>query len=127
MFMANNGNNRTGWNNPRYDALMHEANSQVDRKKRAALLREAETILVREDAPIVPEYFEKGILFFDPDKIEGIYPNLLDEHPAHSLRRKKPEHRNQRSDARSQKSADGGNHTSDTSRITRYSSRITPL
>ena len=124
MFMANNGNNRTGWNNPRYDALMRAANSQVDRKKRAALLREAETILVRDDVPIVPEYFEKGILFFDPDKIEGIYPNLLDEHPASALRRKKPEDRKQKAEVRSQKS-EVGSQKADGTRLTPHASRLT--
>ena len=88
LFMSNNGNNRTGWGDPRYDALMREANSQVDTKKRAALLRQAESILVKDEAPIVPLYFEKGILFYRPEEIEGIYPNLIDEHPAHALRRK---------------------------------------
>jgi len=88
LFMSNNGNNRTGWSDPRYDALMREANSQVDGKKRAELLRRAETILVKDEAPIVPLYFEKGILFYRPEEIEGIYANLIDEHPVHALRRK---------------------------------------
>ena len=90
MFMANNGNNRTGWGNERYDALMHRANSETDVEKRAGLLREAETILIHDEVPIAPLYFYTGIYFYDADKWEGIYPNLLDEHPLNCIRRKTP-------------------------------------
>src|SRR6185436_6364588 len=81
LFLSNNGNNRTGWKNARYDALMREANSELDQKKRAALLHEAESILVRDELPIVPLYFETGLLFYRPDEIEGMHDNLIDEHP----------------------------------------------
>lgn len=90
MFMTRNGNNRTGWSNPRYDALMREANSEVDAKKRLALLKQAETILVREDAPVVPLYYEKGINLYRPDEIGGIWGNLLDEHAVSAMYRKRP-------------------------------------
>ena len=90
LFMERNGNNRTGWASARYDALMREANIQVGSEKRWQLLREAETILVRDEVPIAPLYFEKGILFFDPDRIEGAYGNLVDQHPVSAMRRKKP-------------------------------------
>ena len=90
MFMQNNGNNRTGWANARYDALIREANSQVDASKRWQLLRRAEAILVRDELPIAPLYFEKGILFFDPERIEGVHGNLVDQHPISAMRRLKP-------------------------------------
>jgi oligopeptide transport system substrate-binding protein len=89
MFMSNNGNNRTGWKNPEYDRLMREANAQLDVGKRAQILQRAETLLVRDDAPIVPLFFYKGVTFFDSSKIEGIYFNILDEHPLHSIARKR--------------------------------------
>ncbi|MEW6304378.1 MAG: peptide ABC transporter substrate-binding protein [Verrucomicrobiota bacterium] len=87
MFMSNNGNNRTGWKSERYDQLVREANVQPDRAQRAALLKEAEAILVRDELPIIPLYFYAGVNFFDPRKIEGIYHNLLDEHPVYAIRR----------------------------------------
>ncbi len=90
MFMSNNGNNRTGWNNPRYDALIKDANRQTDPKKREPLLQQAETLLIRDDLPIVPLYFYVGVTFYHPDRIEGIHPNLLDEHPINRIRRKSP-------------------------------------
>lgn len=87
MFLSPSGNNRTGWKNPRYDGLLHEANLQTDLKKRAAILREAELILVAEEAPIVPLYFYAGFNCYDTNKITGIWENLLDEHPMQFLRK----------------------------------------
>jgi oligopeptide transport system substrate-binding protein len=81
LFRSNNGNNRTGWANTNYDNLITEANMQTDMQKRAALLQKAEIILSRDDLPILPIYFYVGLTYFDPAKIKGIYPNLLDLHP----------------------------------------------
>jgi oligopeptide transport system substrate-binding protein len=85
LFRGDNGNNRTGWKNARYDALMDEANNQVDLTRRAALLREAETILVREQTPIIPIYFYVGFNYYNPARIKGIYPNILDDHPLNAI------------------------------------------
>ena len=81
MFTSNSGNNRTGWKNPRYDALINEANQQTDLKKRAEIFRQAETILIVEDAPIVPLYYYAGFNYFNPTKVGGVWQNILDEHP----------------------------------------------
>ncbi len=89
MFMSNNGNNRTGWKNPKYDQLIRTANSHPDRQKRAEILRQAETMLVQDEIPILPIFFYKGIQFWRTNKIEGIYDNILDEHPLASIRKKK--------------------------------------
>jgi oligopeptide transport system substrate-binding protein len=88
MFMSNNGNNRTGWKNERYDQLVRDANQLTDVSRRMKLLQEAERLLVLEELPIVPLYFYAGINLFDPARIEGIYQNLLDEHPINSIRKK---------------------------------------
>jgi len=89
MFLGASGNNRTGWKNPRYDELIREANSQTDLKRRAGLLRQAETILVVEETPIVPLYFYAGFNYFDTNKISGLWQNLLDEHPMQYLKKVK--------------------------------------
>jgi oligopeptide transport system substrate-binding protein len=81
LFRSNNGNNRTGWKNDRYDALMREANQEADTARRTALLQQAETILVRDEMPIVPIYFYAGFTYFNPARIKGIYPNIVDVHP----------------------------------------------
>jgi hypothetical protein len=43
--------------------------------------------LISEEAPIVPVYFYKGFNFFDPRRIDGLYQNILDEHPIQMLRK----------------------------------------
>ncbi len=85
MFMSNNGNNRTGWKNARYDELMRLANEQPDVKAREKLLQEAETILVRDEVPIVPLYIYVNVETWDPDRIHGIYPNIRGEHPLRTI------------------------------------------
>jgi oligopeptide transport system substrate-binding protein len=96
LFMSNNGNNRTGWKNPQYDRLIRQANSLVDVKKRAELLARAETLLVREDLPIAPLFSYKGVTFFDSTKVDGIYFNIVDEHPLYAIGRKdRPSAKNQ--------------------------------
>ena len=92
LFVGNSGNNRTGWKNPRYDALIREANDQTDLKKRAEIFRHAETILITDEAPIVPLYFYAGFNYFDPEKIGGIWQNILDEHPMQYIYKVKVSH-----------------------------------
>ena len=85
MWTSNNGNNRTGWKNPQYDTLLDEANRQTDLKKRANLLAQAETLLIRDELPIVPLYYWVGINFFKTNRITGIYQNVVDEHPLSAI------------------------------------------
>jgi oligopeptide transport system substrate-binding protein len=85
LFRSDNGNNRTGWKNPRYDELIDEANKQVDLTRRAALLREAETILVHDEAPIIPIYFFVGFNYYNPARIKGVRSNILDDHPVNAI------------------------------------------
>ncbi len=88
MFMSNNGNNRTGWKSERYDELMRTGNAQVEKARRAELLAQAERLLVVDELPIVPLYFYQGVIFYDPNKLGGIWGNVLDEHPVWSIYRK---------------------------------------
>jgi oligopeptide transport system substrate-binding protein len=91
LFMSENANNRTGWKNDRYDALIREANATRDAGRREKLFQEAERLLVREELPIVPLYMYVGLEYFDPDRIEGIYPNILAEHPIRAIGKVKGE------------------------------------
>ena len=88
MFMSENGNNRTGWKNPRYDELMRKGNGEINKALRAKTLAEAETLLIADEMPIIPVYFYVGVNFFDSSKIGGVYNNLLDEHPVWAIYRK---------------------------------------
>ena len=87
MFVTNDGNNRTGWSNPRYDQLIQQANETTDVPAREKLFQEAETILVRDELPVVPLFFYAGINYFDTNKIQGIYTNVVDLHPLNAIRR----------------------------------------
>ncbi|MGA2030400.1 MAG: peptide ABC transporter substrate-binding protein [Verrucomicrobiota bacterium] len=90
MFMSDDGNNRTGWKSAPYDALIREANEQTDLKAREKLFQQAETLLVRDDAPIIPLFFYVGVNYFDTNKIQGVYENILDDHPLQNIRKVKP-------------------------------------
>ena len=81
LFLSNGGNNRTGWRSPRYDELLRQANLETDKNRRADLLRQAETLLVRDELPIIPLFFYNGFTYYNPDRIRGVYTNILDLHP----------------------------------------------
>lgn len=87
-FVTGRGNNRTGWSNARYDALMAQANRTADPARRMALLREAETILVAEENPIAPIYHNVGMMLFNRSRITGLQGNVLDEHPFQEIGRR---------------------------------------
>jgi oligopeptide transport system substrate-binding protein len=88
-FMSGRGNNRTGWSNTAYDALINKANLETDPVKRMQQLHDAEELLVNE-APMAPLYFYVGMLCYDADKIGGLEGNLLDEHPIRDWYLKSP-------------------------------------
>jgi oligopeptide transport system substrate-binding protein len=88
--LSNSGNNRTGWKNSQYDALIHEANQQTNTIRRAGLLRGAETLLVEVEVPVVPVFFYAGFNCFNPEQVGGLHQNLLDEHPLQDLYRLPP-------------------------------------
>jgi len=85
LFISNNGNNRTGWKNARYDALINEANEQTELRKREELFQQAETLLVHDEMPIIPVFYYVGLNYFDTNKIQGFYQNILDDHPLQTI------------------------------------------
>ena len=90
MFVTGDGNNRTGWSCAAYDSLVASAARGVDASHRFEKFSQAEDILVRREAPVCPLYFYVGIQFYDPEKLAGISPNLLDEHPLRFLHWRAP-------------------------------------
>lgn len=88
LFVSGGGNNRTGWKDPAYDKMIAEAAKEGDPARRFQILREAENLLVNSAAPICPLYFYVGIQLFDDEKIGGVLPNVLDEHPLKGMYRK---------------------------------------
>jgi oligopeptide transport system substrate-binding protein len=79
IFTAGNGNNDTGWTNPRYDALIRQAQSAANEPDRIRLMREAEDILMTE-LPIIPIYWYTRTYLLDP-RVQGWHPTLLDNRP----------------------------------------------
>ncbi|MEO8206401.1 MAG: peptide ABC transporter substrate-binding protein [Chthoniobacterales bacterium] len=85
MFLTDGGNNRTGWSSKAYDALIASAAREENPVKRLGILRQAETMLVETDVPICPLYYFVGIQLYDGERLGGIQPNLLDEHPIKAM------------------------------------------
>jgi oligopeptide transport system substrate-binding protein len=79
MWQTGNGNNRTGWSSPRYDALIAAAAREPDAARRLDLLSQAEAILLA-DGPVIPIYHYSESTLLKP-YVRGIYSTLLDEHP----------------------------------------------
>lgn len=89
LFMTGAGNNRTGWSHPRYDELLRAAAAEPDLERRARLLGEAETILVRDEAVVIPLWFEVGFSLYRTNLISGVHANPLDTHPLSAIERKR--------------------------------------
>ena len=81
MFVSGGGNNRTGWSDPSYDALIAAAAAELDPPARYEILRRAEKLLVCLARPVCPLYFYVGIQLYDGARLGGLYGNVLDEHP----------------------------------------------
>jgi oligopeptide transport system substrate-binding protein len=79
VWRGDSGDNFTGWSSPEYDALLFAAERTADAASRAALLRDAEGILLQA-VPIIPIYFYTHVFLKQPS-VQGWYPNLLDHHP----------------------------------------------
>lgn len=86
-FLSDSGNNRTGWRSADYDHLMSRAAATPGGADRWRLLRSAESLLVHDQAPVLPIYYYSGMMAFDPARWTGIWPTPTDEHPYWSIRR----------------------------------------
>jgi ABC-type oligopeptide transport system substrate-binding subunit len=78
-YVTGDGNNRTGWSDPRYDALIRDAAKELDPARRMAILRDAETLLLSE-GPVIPIYHYSTNELIKP-YVRGIYRTPLDVHP----------------------------------------------
>jgi len=79
MWQTDNGNNRTGWSDTRYDALVRGATLEPDPARRLAMLSEAEGILL-SDGPVIPIYHYTQSSLIKP-YVRGIHSTMLDVHP----------------------------------------------
>ncbi len=76
MFVTDGGNNRTGWSDKRYDALIAAAADEPNPGRRMKLFQQAETILCTEGVPIAPIYFMTASNMYRAN-VRGVYPNVL--------------------------------------------------
>lgn len=85
LFVSDSAQNRTGWNNMDYDALVRSAANEPDQVRRMATYEKAEGILCNDENPIIPLFHRTGQMLLSP-RIEGIYDNLLDVLPLYRAR-----------------------------------------
>jgi len=78
LMRPNRGNNKTGWENMEYDALVEKANTINNQAERYKLLYQAEEILI-ENMPVIPLYTYVRAYQLSPD-VKGFSPHILDHH-----------------------------------------------
>jgi oligopeptide transport system substrate-binding protein len=83
LMRSTSGSNDTSYNSPEYDRLVGASQSELDLDKRAALLEQAERVLL-EDMPILPLYFYVTQHMKKP-WVGGWEPNILDHHASKYL------------------------------------------
>ena len=74
-FKSDFGINLTHYDNPTYDALVDRASAAVDPARRAALLEQAERLMLR-DQPVIPIYFYVSKHLIKP-RVMGWYNNIM--------------------------------------------------
>ncbi|RIE08723.1 peptide ABC transporter substrate-binding protein [Candidatus Cryosericum odellii] len=75
LWVTGGGNNKTGWGNKPYDALIAKAKATTDPKVRMATLHAAEKILMT-DMPIIPLYYYVGPVLLSKH-IKNFYQSTL--------------------------------------------------
>ena len=83
IWRSSSGNNYTGWSDPGYDRLLHQAARTADNAARAALLRQAEDILL-EHSPMIPIYHYSHVFLIHPS-VRNWHPTALDHHPCKAV------------------------------------------
>jgi oligopeptide transport system substrate-binding protein len=85
MFTTADGQNRTGWSSPAYDALIAAAAREHDPARRYAAFQQAEQILTEDELPILPVFFRRGNYLLSP-RFDGVRDNVRDLLQVHRAR-----------------------------------------
>jgi len=85
LFQSDNGQNRTGYADVEYDALIRAA-AEANAGRRNAIFQQAERRLVSDQAAVIPVYTYVGVQFYHADRLTGVRPNLIDDHPFRCMR-----------------------------------------
>lgn len=86
LFTSGNGQNRTGWASPEYDEFIGAAAREADVTARNQIFQKAESLLVADEVAVIPVYSYVGVQFYHAEKLEGVRPNLIDDHPFRCMR-----------------------------------------
>lgn len=84
---SDSANNRTGWRNERFDALVAKSRDARDPEERRATMAEAERLLVAEEAALLPIFHFRTASVLRPGRFQGIEDNAKDLHPPKYIRR----------------------------------------
>jgi oligopeptide transport system substrate-binding protein len=79
LFSTPGGVNGTGWFDPKYAAMLDEANRTLDQKQRFDLLAKAESFLL-ENQPVIP-IETSSVNFLKKPYVKGMYPNAASLYP----------------------------------------------
>ncbi|HYV50319.1 MAG TPA: peptide ABC transporter substrate-binding protein [Dongiaceae bacterium] len=79
MWTSGNGNNRTGFADPAYDALIERASRTLDPAERMRLLNQAENSILNQNMIILPIYYYVVMNLYDPEDFAGLTPNLQNQ------------------------------------------------
>lgn len=79
MWKTGDGNNRTGWSNKEYEALLAKAEHIKDPDERLRTLEKAEALFLSE-MPIIPVYWYTSNYLLHTS-VKGWHPLLLNNHP----------------------------------------------
>lgn len=85
LFVSDSAQNRTGWANAAYDAIVRAAASEVDEAQRLGEYAKAESILCVDELPIIPLFHRTGQILLSP-RIDGLFDNLRDILPLYRAR-----------------------------------------
>ncbi|HOX38504.1 MAG TPA: peptide ABC transporter substrate-binding protein [Candidatus Brocadiia bacterium] len=76
IMRTGDGNNRTGWSNAEYDALLDVIAMEANPERRNEIMHQAEQLLIARESPIAPIYFGVNQLMHR-GKVNGLWPNAL--------------------------------------------------
>jgi oligopeptide transport system substrate-binding protein len=79
MWTSGNGNNRTGFADPAYDALIERAAATLDPAERMRLLHDAEDWILDKEMIILPIYYYVVMNMYDDADFSGLTPNLQNQ------------------------------------------------
>jgi oligopeptide transport system substrate-binding protein len=78
LFYTADGNNGTGWHDPKFSAMLDEANRTPDPAKRFEILARAEAFML-EAQPVIP-LWTPATNWMKKPYVRGMYPNAASLH-----------------------------------------------